>query len=226
MPPDSPLDNLLADTSVTEYAQKLRKEWRSLLVEESSKEVPNPSETSFLYRPRTTLLDPAELDTAIRCRAGDSLGEFRLERLVGQGSMGQVWEALQVSLQRSVALKLIRPDLVTPQLLRYFRREGRAGGRLTHAGIVGVHAMGQSDGTHWIAQEFVEGECNFSDFLDEVQDTSNLPQDYDRRIALFFYQLAGALQYAHDAGIIHRDLKPQNIMVADGDRSKLSLIHI
>ena len=217
------VEQLLQSTPIPEYARKLQQEWRSLLMQDSAElHSRQPSDTSFLYRPNAAMIDPDTLDAPLLRKAGQSVGDFHLQRLLGQGSMGQVWESVQVSLQRSVALKLIRPDRVTPELLRYFRREGRAGARLQHRNIVAVHAMGQTDGVHWIAQEFVEGECTLADFLSDVENLNQLPPEYDRRIALFFYQLADALHFAHEAGVIHRDLKPQNILITQEDRPKIT----
>lgn len=209
---------------ISNYAIRLKSKWRSLLDDDSTdRDRQRRSESSYLFRPRGTVgLDPT-LDPATFVRkAGDQLDDFELLRLVGQGGMGQVWEANQLSLNRRVALKLIRPDLVTPEVLAFFGREGRAAGRLHHPCIVSTHAMGESEGVHWIAQEFIDGECTLASFLDAIDPNVPLPRDYDRRMAFFFYQLADALHYAHGANIIHRDLKPQNILITDGDRPKIA----
>ncbi len=209
---------------VSNYAIRLKSKWRSLLDEDSTDhDRKKRASSSYLFRPRGAIgLDPA-LDPATFVRkAGDQLDDFELLRLVGQGGMGQVWEARQTSLDRRVALKLIRPDKVTPEVLAFFGREGRAAGRLHHPSIVTTHAMGESEGVHWIAQEFVDGECTLASFLDSIDRDVPLPRDYDRRMAFFFYQLADALHYAHGANIIHRDLKPQNVLISEGDRPKIA----
>ena len=88
---------------------------------------------------------------------GKVVGDFKLVALIGQGGMGQIWEAQQVSLARTVAVKFVRPERVTEKQLELFAREARAGGRLHHPGIVTVHGYGQSEGLAWIAMELVEG---------------------------------------------------------------------
>src|SRR5262245_30364307 len=85
--------------------------------------------------------------------AGKIVGDFRLVALIDQGGMGQVWEADQLSLSRRVAMKFVRPERVTAHQLELFAREARAGGRLSHPGIVAIHGHGESDGLAWIAME-------------------------------------------------------------------------
>jgi hypothetical protein len=92
------------------------------------------------------------------------LGDFELIRELGSGGMGTVWEAIQVSLGRRVALKLLAPHIsMSPTSLQRFQREAEAGARLTHPNIVAVHAVGEADGTHYIAQELVEGGTTIAD---------------------------------------------------------------
>ena len=89
---------------------------------------------------------------------GKRIGDFQLVALLGQGGMGQVWEAVQASLgDRRVAVKFVRPERVSTRQLAFFEREARAAARLSHPGIVSVHGFGESDGTAWIAMELVEG---------------------------------------------------------------------
>ncbi|MCI0586025.1 MAG: protein kinase [Planctomycetes bacterium] len=90
--------------------------------------------------------------------AGRTVGDFRLIREVGRGGMGVVYEAEQVSLRRTVALKVL-PGHVTlpPEAVERFRREASTAARLRHSGIVEVYAVGEADGLHYFAMEFVEG---------------------------------------------------------------------
>lgn len=156
-----------------------------------------------------------------RIQPGQQLGDFKLIRPLGSGGMGEVWEAYQVSLDRKVALKLIRPDRVTRKSLEYFSREARAAGRLRHESIVDVFAHGSDDDIAWIAMELVEGSWTLRDFLDEVSSTQETPESYHKDVARLVAQLADALQTAHDQGVIHRDLKPQNILISDENNPKL-----
>ena len=153
-----------------------------------------------------------------RFSAGHVLGGFRLLDLLGAGGMGEVWEAEELKLGRRVALKLVLPDRISERSLGFFAREARAGGRLSHSGIVSVHGFGESDGVHWINQELVEGGCTLRDFLDDARNANERPSDYYHRVAEFVSQMADALETAHQAGVIHRDIKPQNILISPDDR--------
>ncbi len=154
---------------------------------------------------------------------GIRLGDYELQRLIGTGGMGQVWEARQVSLGgRRVAIKVVRPDRVSPERLRFFEREARAGGRLSHPGIVSVHAFGQSEGIAWIAMEFIEGARTLREFIDEASRSTELARDHDVRVAGLVAEIADAMRAAHDAGVLHRDLKPQNVLLRSDGQPKVS----
>jgi WD40 repeat protein len=154
--------------------------------------------------------------------SGKVVGDFELRSLLGQGGMGQVWEATQRSLARQVAVKFVRPERVTDHQLELFAREARAGGRLSHAGIVAVYGHGESDGLAWIAMELIPGAWDLRDFLDEAVRMGEVGDGYDKRVAQFVAETADAIYAAHEAGVVHRDLKPQNILITEEDRPKVT----
>jgi serine/threonine-protein kinase len=139
--------------------------------------------------------------------SGQTLSDFRLLRRLGQGGMGQVYLAEQISLKRKVALKLLRPDLaVNATALARFKAEAEAVARATHANIVQVYAIGEVAGQHFMALEYVEGK-NLRQYL-EKKGTPEV------MLALsIMRQVAAALQRASELGIIHRDIKPENILL-------------
>jgi serine/threonine protein kinase/formylglycine-generating enzyme required for sulfatase activity len=153
---------------------------------------------------------------------GRRIGRFELRRFVAQGGMGQVWEAWDSDLRRTIALKLVLPERISERSLALFAREARAGGRLEHPNIVRTYGYGNDDGLAWIAQELVSGSWTLKDFLDELRTSDSVPRDYYSRVAELVAQLADALQVAHAAGVIHRDIKPQNVLIAPDDRPKLT----
>jgi serine/threonine protein kinase len=153
---------------------------------------------------------------------GGRIGDFKLVRRLAEGGMGQVWEARQLSLSRTVALKFIRPDRMTDVSVACFAREARAGGRLNHPNIVTVHAHGQAGGLHWIALEYVPGGLTLCDLIDATRRTRKRSSEDFTRMARFFLRLTDALQAAHDASVIHRDLKPQNILVTAEEQPKIT----
>ena len=162
------------------------------------------------------------IDPGFKLEPGQAIADYRLENLIGQGGMGQVWEAVQIPLDRKVALKVVRPERISERSLRLFAREARAGGRLNHPDIVTIFDHGESEGVHWIAMEFVEGNCTLNDFINEMTRLNQLPTNYYSSVAHFVFDLAEALQAAHDAGVIHRDLKPQNVLITSDDRPKIT----
>jgi formylglycine-generating enzyme required for sulfatase activity len=156
-------------------------------------------------------------------RPGALVGDFELVERIGAGGMGEVWKARQRSLQRDVALKLlIGQRFASAQALERFRREALAGARLRHQAIVGVHAVGEAQGVHFIAQELVEGGRTLAHELRELRELPHPPAEHWRRTAERFALLADALEAAHKAGILHRDIKPSNILLERSGAPKLA----
>jgi serine/threonine-protein kinase len=134
--------------------------------------------------------------------------KFRIEKLIGEGGMGKVYQARILALDKPVALKVLRRSLVAePRTVARFRREAQAASRLSHPNSINVLDFGETDsGAHYIAMEWVDGKD-----LHEVL-TTDWPLT-EARVVRFVSQVLSALSDAHAAGIIHRDLKPENIMV-------------
>ncbi len=151
-------------------------------------------------------------------RKGFVIGDFELQRHLGRGGMGEVWEAQQVTLNRRVALKLLARDRMDARSIEYFAREARAAARLAHPGIVPVFGAGMDSGVHWIAMELVPGGATLANFIEDVRGQGEHSTDYYKRVSELMVRVADALQAAHEEGVIHRDLKPHNVlMTPDGE---------
>ncbi len=140
---------------------------------------------------------------------GTTLGEYRIRRILGHGSMGVVFEAHHEKLGRKVALKALPPGLgATEKAIQRFLREAQAVAQLSHDAIVPIYEISQTGAIHWYAMRFLEG-----DPVDRIVKRGPL----DPRFAAQLIQSAArAIHFAHQRGIIHRDLKPAN-MILDGD---------
>ena len=142
---------------------------------------------------------------------GTLIAGYRIDRLIGEGGMGTVFEATQLSLERHVALKLLSTELSHDSGFRErFRHEARIQGALDHPNIVTVHEAGESDYGLFIAMELIRG-ATLKDLI--------VGRELDAgRTLRILSQVAEALDSAHDAGLIHRDIKPHNILVRAGRR--------
>jgi tetratricopeptide (TPR) repeat protein len=144
-----------------------------------------------------------------RARAADRIGGYRLVRELARGGMGVVYHAHSLSLDRPVALKVMRDALAPdPEDVERFLLEARAAARLRHPGIVGVHEVGQDEGRWFIAMDLVEGESLKARVLRD----GPLPAREAAKVAL---GLARALAYAHERSILHRDVKPANVLLGE-----------
>jgi serine/threonine protein kinase len=147
--------------------------------------------------------------------ADSRLSNYRLERLLGSGGMGEVYLARDLALDRPVAIKFIAPDKVgDSSARRRLIREARAAASLDHPNICGVHeVIDTPDGRACIVMQYIEGRT-LADVLHEG------PTDV--RLALTIAaDLVSALAVAHKRGVIHRDLKPRNIIITPDQRAKL-----
>ncbi|MBI5590685.1 MAG: serine/threonine protein kinase [Deltaproteobacteria bacterium] len=134
-------------------------------------------------------------------------GRYEIEKELGRGAMGVVFQAHDPQIDRRVALKVLRPDRVTSEdFAQRFLKEARAIGRLSHPHIVTVYDVGHDQGTVYIAMEFLDGRP-----LDEIMREKPLNL---KDIVDICTQVAQSLDYAHGQGIVHRDIKPSNIMLA------------
>jgi Tol biopolymer transport system component/tRNA A-37 threonylcarbamoyl transferase component Bud32 len=138
---------------------------------------------------------------------GQSISHYRILKKLGAGGMGEVYLAEDTTLQRRVALKLLsHQHTQDEERLRRFRQEARAASALNHPNILTIHEVGEADGHHFIATEFIDGET----LRASLRRTGRMKAGEALALAA---QVASALAAAHEAGIVHRDIKPDNIMI-------------
>jgi serine/threonine-protein kinase len=146
---------------------------------------------------------------------GDRIGSFELEESIGVGGMGAVYRALDLRLERHVALKTLPPEQShDSEVVQRFYQEARAAARLDHENIAGVYEIGHDKAWHYIAFEYIEG----TTIRQRVQSQGALPV---AEAINFTLQIAGALVHAVERGVVHRDIKPSNIIVTPQGRAKL-----
>ena len=146
--------------------------------------------------------------------AGTRLGHYDVTALIGEGGMGQVWQATDTQLNRQVALKILPDAFATdPDRLARFTREAQVLASLNHPNIAAIYGIEEAEGTRALVLELVEGPT----LADRISKGS-IPLDEALPIAK---QIAEALEAAHEAGVIHRDLKPANIKVREDGTVKV-----
>ena len=145
---------------------------------------------------------------------GSRLGHYDVTALIGEGGMGQVYQATDTKLNRQVALKILPEAFATdPDRLARFTREAQILASLNHPNIAQIHGIEEDEGTRALVLELVEGPT-----LADRIGKGPIPLDEALPIAT---QIADALEAAHEQGIIHRDLKPANVKVKDDGTVKI-----
>jgi len=185
-----------------------------------------------------------EVEIGFQAALPQTLGDYRLDRELGRGGMGVVFEAWQASLQRRVAVKVL-PFAATldPRQLQRFRTEAQAAACLQHENIVPIYAVGFERGVHYYVMRYIEGRPLSSEIAQNrledgtpepvgppngpatAEANARLPEGSAskraaaglRRAARLGLQAARALEHAHSLGILHRDIKPANLLVDDTD---------
>ncbi len=134
--------------------------------------------------------------------------QYRLVRLLGRGGMGAVYLARDLALDREVAIKVVKTDSRSREIQDRLRREARTAARLSHPGIVPLHAFGEVEGMPYFVMGYVRGES----LATRLRRDGKLPEEELRRIVA---DLAEALDHAHRQGVVHHDVKPDNVLLAD-----------
>jgi serine/threonine protein kinase len=164
----------------------------------------------------TLRMSPADVsamttEALLRHRLEEAVaGEFRVGRLLGRGGMGAVFEAHDPALERSVAIKVTLPQLVSPEAIERFRREARTVARLDHPNIVPVFAVREAAGLVFLVMRYVEGITLEA----RLRAGGPLPIGTAQSILA---QVGSALAHAHHLGVVHRDVKPSNVMIGPDD---------
>jgi serine/threonine protein kinase len=176
---------------------EMRREIETLLAQDE--------EQGLVDRPVWTIASDL-IEPAPSLAPGSALGPYQIDRLVGEGGMGQVFRAIDTRLNRTVAVKILPPsDGIDPLLRERFGREAQASASLTHPQICTLYDVGSSDGHDFIVMEYLEGETLAARL-------AKGPLALERALQ-YAIELAGALDYAHRTGIVHRDVKPANVML-------------
>ena len=174
-----------------------------------------PDATLISARTSSSVAHPATMAELGRSMEGRSLGPYRLLEFVGGGGMGVVFRALDSTLDRIVAVKVLsRQQSPDEEMLKRFRNEAQSAARLDHENIGRVHAVGSNDGWHYIVFEYIEG-TNLRDVIAR-SGAFDLSQTIDVTV-----QLADALEHASQRDVVHRDIKPSNIIMTPTGRARI-----
>jgi len=147
--------------------------------------------------------------------SGEKFGDFEILKKLGQGGMGSVYKARQISMDRLVALKFLPPHLASDRMyVERFYREARISAKVDHPNIVRGLAVGEIDGQHYFAMEYVEGES----LQDKIDKKGPLSLE---ETAKLMKQMAKAMIHAEEKGLVHRDIKPDNILITSEGMAKL-----
>jgi len=151
---------------------------------------------------------------AATLKPGTRVGDYEIQKLIGAGGMGEVYQARDARLARDVAIKVLPPYLTShPERLSRFEQEARAAAALNHPNIVAVYQMGIYEGAPYLVSELLEGGT-----LREHIQRGPMPQ---RKTIEYAVQIARGLTAAHNKGIVHRDLKPENVFVMKDGHVKI-----
>ncbi len=195
--PEDLRERLLADSC--DGDEDLRSEVESLLRFENK-------DSSFIDSPPELLAADVFEGSSSELAAGDKISHYTIQRLLGEGGMGQVYLASDERLRRNVALKIFPPTIADDaESLMRFEREAQAVSALNHPNILTVYEFGEHQGVHYIATEFIDGITLRSSLL--------AAQPRPAQALEIAIQALSALEAAHEAGITHRDIKPENIMI-------------
>jgi serine/threonine protein kinase len=142
------------------------------------------------------------------------LGRYEVRSKIGEGGMGEVYLAEDTRLHRKVALKILPAKVASNQdRMRRFNQEAQAAAALNHPNIAHIYEIGEADGTHFIAMEYIEGDTLRAKIHQERTELSKLLR--------YLQNVAEGLAKAHAAGVVHRDLKPDNIMITGDGHAKI-----
>ncbi len=146
---------------------------------------------------------------------GSMVSGYRIEEMIGKGGMGAVYRARDTALDRLVAIKALNPELsANSEFLKRFRQEAQIQAKLNHPNIVGLFALTEEFGTHYMVMEYAPGRT-LKEFISSI---GPIPE---KRAIPILTQVLNALDFAHKRGIIHRDIKPSNIIVDSDDNVKI-----
>jgi serine/threonine-protein kinase len=188
---------------LTNADPELRREVEELLAQDSGSRIPN-----------VLTSDPIMESTRTQVTPGAQLGSYKIETLLGQGGMGEVYRALDTRLNRPVAIKLLSDRLADPSARRRFQREAQLASSLNHPHIITVHDAGDFEGRQYLVTEYVDGGT--------LRDWSRAEPRNWRDVVELLTGVADGLAAAHTAGILHRDIKPQNVLVTRSGYGKLA----